>query len=103
MLTYIWIFLFVYVFVLIIKTALLMQAVRPALAGWLRGRWRMTGDRGSAAGLVFAAVMLVGILVTYAFFWPLILLKERGKFFRPYNARSVARQALRGVQEARKR
>lgn len=77
--------------------------VIPAVAGWFRMRWRMTGDPGSSLFLVIAYVGIWSILFVTALLWPRLLLKEGRRFFLPYNAWAVMRQAMRGVQAVHKR
>lgn len=77
--------------------------VVPAVAGWLRMHWRITGDRGNPVLLVIAYVGIWGTLFFIALLWPRLLWRERRRFFLPYNAWAVMRQAMRGVQASHKR
>ncbi len=91
---------FGYVFIALFKLYRLSNTVNHALSGQARAHWRMTGEAVSLAYVFSSGFLMWAVYVAIALFWPFLLLTERFRFFHPYNAFGVARQAMRGVQKA---
>ena len=89
-----------YVFIALFKLYHLSNTVNHALSGQARAHWRMTGEAVSLAYIFSSGFLMWAVYVAIALFWPFLLLTERFRFFHPYNAFGVARQAMRGVQKA---
>ena len=89
-----------YVFIALFKLYRLSNTVNHALSGQARAHWRMTGEAVSLAYVFTSGFMMWTAYAVLAIFWPFLLLVERFRFFHPYNAFGVARQAMRGVQKA---
>ena len=76
--------------------------MKRAGSGWPRAHWRMTGEAVSLAYVLTSGFLMWAVYTVLAVFWPFLLLAERLRFFHPYNAFGVTRQAMRGVQKAHK-
>lgn len=89
-----------YVFIALFKLYRLSNTVNHALSGQARAHWRMTGEAVSLAYVLTSGFLMWAVYTVLAIFWPFLLLAERLRFFHPYNAFGVTRQAMRGVQKA---
>lgn len=91
---------FGYVFIVLFKLYRFSNTVSYALSGQARAHWRMTGEAVSLAYVLTSGFLMWAVYAVLAIFWPFLLLVERFRFFHPYNAFGVTRQAMRGVQKA---
>lgn len=91
---------FGYVFIALFKLYRFSNMVSYALSGQARAHWRMTGEAVSLAYVLTSGFLIWAVYTVLAIFWPYLLLAERLRFFHPYNAFGVTRQAMRGVQKA---
>lgn len=91
--------LVVYVLLVIFKAWRLTGILDAATAAQQRQHRKMTGNKGGFAYVWLTAIVFITLCVIGSWLWPLLLAKERSKFFSKYSTFGVMRSAMRGVQE----